>query len=141
MKRALIAAVLVAVLLPTAAASAGAHKFTHATGGISMSGPNQHLTFAVFDYGATGDRGWVEYWNYDYPGGLHYTAQVTTVMVNAALRTATWTYTIPAGFPGLSGIVVTMYVTDGGSPGAGHDTYGHNGTYYPITAGNLVVHS
>ena len=60
-------------------------------------------------------------------------------------------FTIPAGFD-ISGLNVAVKVTDGGSPGLGHDTWMHgvastgtcgvNGAVnnYPITGGNLVVH-
>jgi hypothetical protein len=68
---------------------------------------------------------------------LSYTASLTSVTVGAT--TASFVYTIPAGNP-YSGIVVTMAMTDGGSPGAGHDTFSIFGGPYVITGGNLVVH-
>ena len=61
--------------------------------------------------------------------------------------TATFGFTIPAGFPGLSGLPIVISVVDGGTPGTAGDTYGHGvGTCggatgnYVITSGNLVVH-
>ena len=66
-------------------------------------------------------------------------------------------YEIPEGWPGLSGLYVVMEVKDVGSPGTNGDEFGLKATsdlelaiewcedgitfnYYPITAGNLVVH-
>lgn len=78
---------------------------------------------------------------------LSYTADVTCAIVSD--WNATFGFTIPAGFPGLSGVNVVAKVYDGGSPGA-YDTWGHgiatgpctaSMTYYPITSGNLVVHN
>jgi len=82
---------------------------------------------------------------------LSYTAAVTCAVVTRATNTtfgsATFGFTIPAGFPGLSGLPVVINVVDGGTPGIAGDTYGHGvGTCsgatvnYPITSGNLVVH-
>lgn len=68
---------------------------------------------------------------------LHYTASLTSVTVDAT--TASFVYTIPAGNP-YSGTVVTMAMTDGGSPGSEHDTFSIFGGAYTITGGNLVVH-
>jgi hypothetical protein len=68
---------------------------------------------------------------------LSYTASLTSVTV--AGNSASFVYTIPAGNP-YSGIVVTMAMTDGGSPGAVYDTFSIFGSPYTITGGNLVVH-
>lgn len=68
---------------------------------------------------------------------LSYTAAMSSVVVSGS--TASFVYTIPAGNP-YSGTVVTMSMTDGGSPGAGHDTFTIFGTPYTIVSGNLVVH-
>lgn len=68
---------------------------------------------------------------------LSYTASIYEVSVSGAA--ASFTYTIPAGNP-YTGIVVTMSMTDGGSPGAEHDTFLIFGTPYTIVSGNLVVH-
>ncbi len=86
-----------------------------------------------------------------------FTTSPTCVQVNPAASTTKFGYTIPAGAPlDLPGKPVAVKVIDGGSPGVGHDEYKHNfaagisscdlpptATYseYPITAGNLVVHS
>src|SRR3974390_1688721 len=60
-----------------ASAFAGQPAQPKATGDIYMSGPSQQIDFCAF---GTGDpatsKGQVEYWNYDYPGVLHYTAPV-----------------------------------------------------------------
>lgn len=68
---------------------------------------------------------------------LSYTASIYTVSVSSP--TASFTFTIPAGNP-ISGTVVTISMTDGGSPGAGHDTLFIQGHPYTIVSGNLVVH-
>ena len=83
-----------------------------------------------------------------------YTAAVTCASVNNAVTpgTATFGFTIPVGVP-LAGTNVVVYVTDGGSPGPGNDTWAHGvdsgpgacttadaSTPYPIISGNLVVH-
>lgn len=78
---------------------------------------------------------------------LSYKAAVTCAVVNPAASTASFGFTIPAGFPGLSGLGIVINVFDGGSPGTNGDTYGHGvGTCggatsnYTIVGGNLVVH-
>lgn len=82
---------------------------------------------------------------------LSYTALVTCAVVTRATATTSGTasfgYTIPAGFPGLSGLAIVINVVDGGTPGTAGDTYGHGvgtcgaaTTNYVITSGNLVVH-
>jgi hypothetical protein len=266
MKRLLAAmtAALVTAALATSTVLA-APSFTQATGGIGMSSPSQYVSFNAFDYGATGDRGTINYTNFDYTatgtgvwnvggtyplvvslGGADYTHTMTVTTVTPISPTATlfsgtgsfiadpsytWTvtgmvsgasisfdivytgtlagyvfhasgtiatdgsmsgtatdslgrlgltwatpsgsvhevlsfsapvfcvvargadatfvYTIPAGFPTLSGLNVIVKVHDGGSPGVNHDTWGHNVTVgcadaavnnYPIVSGNLVVH-
>jgi len=130
-----------------------------ATGGIWMSGPKQQMQFNAFDQGSTMfDKGQVEYWNYDYPGGvLNYTADVMCASVDEEAGTARFMFQIPEGWPGLSGLYVVSAVSDGGTPGTNGDTYGHAATSdlntatqwcegvfspspYLITAGNLVVH-
>lgn len=151
--------VLVALAAGIVAAQALAAKpFTQATGDIYMTNPSQHATFNVFDYGSAGDRGSVSYTNFEYPGGLSFTADVICANVDSAAHAAWFTFQIPDGFPGLSGPYVEAKITDGGSPGAGNDTWGHTATSsatlaqtwcdakgggtndYPIVSGNLVVH-
>lgn len=127
------------------------------TGGLTLSNPRQQISFNAFDFGAnsTSDRGNVEYQNFEYPGGLHYTAPVECATVSGA--NATIMFQIPAGFPGLSGLYVVANIHDGGSPGT-KDTYAHGATAdhatalswcenanplvstYRVTGGNAVVH-
>lgn len=77
---------------------------------------------------------------------LSYTASVTCATVSSATSTASFGFTIPAGFPGLSGLNIVMAVHDGGSPGTkdlmgiGVGTCGGATSNYPIVGGNLVVH-
>lgn len=144
------AAILALALAALVVASAGAapKKFSHATGEIWMSGPDQYAQFEVFDYGATGDRGSFTYTNFTIPG-YSYTAPIACANVDRDTGQAWFTFEHPF----VPGFYVGVYVTDGGSPGAGNDTYGHvvwvapawcdapGGVWnYPITAGNLVVH-
>ena len=127
-----------------------------ATGEIWMSGPSQHMMFNAHDYGVEGDKGEVEYWNYDYPGVLHYTASVLCAKVGG--NEARFMFQIPEGWPGLTRLYVVSWVKDGGTPGTNGDEYGHTATSssttamewceggvgvskYPITEGNLVVHT
>jgi hypothetical protein len=128
-----------------------------ATGGLKLSSPKQQISFNAFDYGvnSASDYGTVEYQNFEYPGGLHYTANVSCATIKGS--DATIMFQIPQGYPGLSGIYVVASIHDGGTPGTKGDIYGHaatselttakawceNGapaTNYPVTAGNAVVH-
>ncbi|HUZ40374.1 MAG TPA: hypothetical protein VMU68_03150 [Acidimicrobiales bacterium] len=81
-----------------------------------------------------------------------FTAPVTCAFVDdaASPASATFGFTIPASVP-LAGTPVVVNVIDGGSPGAGNDTWAHGvdtapgacsgaTTSYPIIGGNLVVH-
>lgn len=130
------------------------------TGDIWMSDPSQQIDFNAFDYGDSSvDKGTVEYWNYDYPGPLHYTANVLCANVNTSTKESWFMFQIPDGWPGLTGLYVVSYVKDVGTPGTNGDLYGHtatsdlstaqswcnNGTapvsMYPIASGNLVVHN
>ena len=127
-----------------------------ATGDIWMSGPSQRMKFNAFDFGddSNSDKGMVEYWNFDYPGPLHYKAKVLCADVND--DEARFMFQIPNGWPGLTGLYVLAAVKDGGTPGT-KDTYGHAATSnlataqnwcedgvgvtnYRIYKGNLVVH-
>lgn len=67
---------------------------------------------------------------------LSYVASIYDVVASGT--TASFTYAIPAD-TSLPNVVVTMSMTDGGSPGAGHDTIGW-GSPQTIVSGNLVVH-
>jgi hypothetical protein len=71
---------------------------------------------------------------------LHYVAPVDHVTVTSS--DAYFDFTIPTG--PLTGVHVFVHVNDGGSPGAGHDTWGHGTspgsfTNYTVEAGNLTV--
>lgn len=129
-----------------------------ATGGIWMGSPNQQMQFSAFDQGISMfDKGDVEYWNYEYPGLLHYKTSVKCANVDQGSGNARFMFQIPEGWPGLSGLYVVAMVHDGGTPGTKGDTYGHGATSsletalnwcdngfsasnYPIVGGNLVVH-
>jgi hypothetical protein len=262
--RAMSAAAVMVALVSSMALAAPA-TFTQATGSVWLSGPTQYVAFNAFDYGATGDRGTVNYTNFEYaaPGSgawlpvagtyalttavdgspyshtmiidtvtvisptnvtfsgtgffnadhaytwtvtgsivngtvsfhilytgtnagyffdatgpaaamagtgtdsnltpnetwsispafahevLSFTASVTCAVVTSATSTATFVFTIPAGFPSLSGLPIVIKVLDGGTPGTNGDVYGHGVATsacdgpvgnYPITGGNLVVH-
>lgn len=157
MKKALLvmAATLVAGI--TASQALAAKPFAQATGDVTLANPTQYLSFNAFDYGATGDRGTVDYSNPS--AAVSYTADVFCANVNSALGWANFAYQIPPGVDSISGLYIVWRVTDGGSPGAGNDTAGFTATSdpataltmcndpaftpantYPITAGNLVVH-
>jgi len=127
------------------------------TGGLTLSGPRQQISFNAFDTGvnSASDYGTVEYQNFEFAGGLHYTANI--LCANVSSNKATFLFQIPVGSP-LAGTYVVASVTDGGSPGKGHDTYGHTTapdlasglamcesntttvTNYSITGGNAVIH-
>lgn len=62
---ALTTAALLAI--PVAGASATTIPVPKATGSIALAGPAQYVSFNAFDYGATGDRGTVNYTNFTYP--------------------------------------------------------------------------
>jgi len=68
MKRVLAAmtAALMMVALVSSAAVA-APSFTQVTGSVWLSSPSQYVAFNAFDYGTTGDRGTVNYTNFDQP--------------------------------------------------------------------------
>lgn len=130
-----------------------------ATGGLTLKNPNQEISFNAFDYGDSSfDEGSVEYQNFEYAGGLHYTTKVLCANVNKTEKKASFMFQIPEGFPGLSGIYVVSSIYDGGTPGAKGDTYGHAASWdlatakdwcekgtapvgmYSISGGNAVVH-
>ena len=154
-KLAILSAGVALLLYAVPAIAAPASK---ATGGLTLGSPNQQISFNAFDYGASNlDKGKVEYQNFDYPGGLHYNADVLCAEVSG--NDAWFMWQIPPGFPGLSGLYVNAHVEDNGSPGTNGDIYGHDATavlatalsncetgatpanHYPITGGNLVVHN
>ena len=67
MKKRLSVVFAIVASLALAGVAMGSPSFTHATGGIALSGPSQYVSFDAFDYGATGDRGTVAYANFEYP--------------------------------------------------------------------------
>ena len=80
---------------------------------------------------------------------LSYTASVSCAVVDVVASDATFVFTIPPGFPGLSGLNIVAKVHDGGTPGTNGDTWAHGvatsacdgpADFYPIVSGNLVVH-
>ncbi len=160
MRRILATLATLAMFLPFSVGTTLAASTTGvANGQITMGSPSQKTIFHVQDNGASyADVGDVEYWNFDYPGGIHYyTTNVQCAEINALTKEMRYMYKIPAGNPG-AGLFCCVYVKDGGSPGSTHDLYGHNATsvrstamewcktgtgfsptLYPITGGNLVV--
>lgn len=81
---------------------------------------------------------------------LSYSAAVTCAVVGGT--NAVFVFQIPPGFPGLSGLNILAVVHDRGTPGINGDTWAHglandpdsctgSAGNYPVTGGNLVVHS
>jgi len=113
-----------------------------AEGDLRLSGPSQRIKFNVSNRTAhqhghhdrdDHDGNTVEYWNYDYPGGLHYQADVACSYVNPQTKEARFVFQIPAGHPGLSGLYVTAYVKERGNKKT-PDLYGHTATVNLPTA-------
>lgn len=128
-------------------------------GVLTMSGPSQKVKFNVSDHDwwSWHKKDTVEYWNYDYPGGLHYKANVLCVGGDKSLNEARVMFQIPAGHPGLSGLYVVAYVKEV-KHSVGQDLYGHAATadlttaqtwcntgagfaptMYPVTHGNVYI--
>jgi hypothetical protein len=82
------------------------YAFGNAAFGTS---PRQHLAFAVLDFGPTRDNGVDFYANLD--AALLY--QAATPVVRVEYGQARFAYTIPAGFPGLSGLPLAWKVANG----------------------------
>ncbi len=100
----------------------------HANGDLRLSDPHQRIVFsATNNMDKHHGHNTVSYWNYDYPGGLHYTAAVTCSYVNPQANEARFMFQIPSGHPGLSGQYVVAYVKD---VNGRHqpDLYGHAAT-------------
>ncbi len=95
-----------------------------------MSNPSQEIKFDVTTK-ATGAHH-VEYWNNDYPGGLHYKATVACNNINSSTHEARFMFQIPAGHPGLSGQYVVVYVKEGQNKA--QNLYGHAATSDLVTA-------
>jgi hypothetical protein len=110
-----------------------------AAGDLRLAGPSQQIKFNVENtrQGNDGDNhmriNTVQYWNYDYPGGLQYTAAVTCSSINSATNEARFMFQIPDGHPGLSGLYVVAYVKDVHGKHA-VDLYGHAATSDLATA-------
>lgn len=115
-----------------------------AEGELRLSGPSQRINFEVKESGRVenhdGDDhddhdglGKVEYWNYDYPGGLHYKTQALCVSVDKVTKEARFMFQIPSGHPGLSGLYVVAYTKDV-MPKGSTDLYGHAATADLTTA-------
>jgi hypothetical protein len=157
MKKAMLMAAAMLVAGIVASQALAAKPFAQATGGVTLANPTQYLAFNAFDYGATGDRGTVDYSNPS--AAVSYQADVFCADVNSAGGWANFAYQIPPGVDSISGLYIVWHVTDGGSPGAGNDTAGFTATSdlatataycndpaftpansYTITGGNLVVH-
>ena len=134
--------------LDTAMMSAtGLHGYAFGNAALGTS-PRQHLAFAVLDYGPTLDTGVAFYANLD--SSLVY--QAATPVVRVAYGQARFTYTIPTGFPGLSGLPVVWKVANGTPDFAGFSVAtsataaaamvnaGFTPTYaYRLTGGDLTV--
>ena len=164
MKKTIISVLVMVAIVAAFPVFAGG-PMNKATGSITMGSPSQAVSFNAHDagVGSSSDKGSVEYSNFDYPtvGAvtyLNYTASVMCATVVPSTMTTRFMYQIPAGWPGLSGLYVVSQVHDGGTPGIDGDTYGHNATadlatamgwcesgfspsMYPVTGGNLVVHT
>jgi len=121
-----------------------------AQGELKLAGPSQKIKFEVKEMMEDHDDhddhdedevdddhkkglGKVEYWNYDYPGGLHYKAQAMCVSVDKSENSARFMFQIPSGHTGLSGIYVVSYVKDVDGKGV-PDLYGHAATADLATA-------
>jgi hypothetical protein len=108
-------------------------------GDIQMSTPSQKIKFDLsekeisdFKY-HKGKKNQVEYWNYEYPGVLHYKADALCVNVDKVTKEARFMVQIPSGWPGLTGLYVVFYVKDINQKGVA-DLYGHNATSDLTTA-------
>ncbi len=99
-------------------------------GDLHMASPAQHIKFKIANDPSKKNK--VEYWNFDYPGGLHYSADVSCAYVNPVLKEARFMFQIPEGHPGLSGLYVVAYVKK--VSGKNNDLYGHTATADQATA-------
>lgn len=99
---------------------------TNANGEIQMLNPHQKIHFNI-------QQGNVEYWNYEYPGGLNYTSTITCSWIDVPSQQARFMFQIPAGYPGLSGLYVVAYIKiiDASTK---QYLYGHSGTSDLATA-------
>jgi hypothetical protein len=122
-----------------------------AQGELKLAGPSQKIKFEVKemmedhdDHDEDDDEdddhdddhdglGKVEYWNYDYPGGLRYKTQAMCVNVNKTTKEVRFMFQIPSGHPGLSGLYIVAYAKDVLGKGV-PDLYGHADTADLATA-------
>jgi hypothetical protein len=108
-----------------------------ASGDLRLANPSQRIDFKVANHVGKhphkNGRNTVEYWNYDYPGGLHYSADVTCTNVNPVTNEARFMFQIPAGHPGLSGLYIVAYVKETSGKNT-PDLYGHASTMDAATA-------
>jgi hypothetical protein len=130
-------------------------------GQLTLSNPSQKIKFNIErkdDGDKNTSKSKIEYWNYDYPGGLHYTANVLCSSEDKTTHEARIMFQIPDGHPSLSGVYVVVYVKDG-KPTNSSDLYGHaatadlsiattwcktgagfSPTMYTVTGGNVKIH-
>ena len=132
-------------------------------GGLQMSNPSQKIKFNLSEKEISdsnyhkGKHQQVEYWNYDYPGVLHYKANALCVNVDKTTKEARFMFQIPNGWPGLTGLYVVSYAKDINQKRK-PDLYGHSATsdlaiattwcetgigfsptMYPVTKGEVEV--
>ncbi len=104
-------------------------------GTLNLTGPNQKIKFHIAEgdnCGHNNKKNTVEYWNYEYPGGLHYKANVLCVGGDKSLNEARVMFQIPPGNP-YSGLYVVAYVKDVQGKNT-VDLYGHTATADLATA-------
>jgi hypothetical protein len=101
-------------------------------GTLTMSGPSQKIKFHVDGENDKKKENTIEYWNYEYPGGLHYVANVLCSSEDKTTNEARVMFQIPAGHPGLSNLYVVVYVKD--MEKKAKDLYGHSATSDLATA-------
>lgn len=101
-----------------------------AEGNLRMSDPKQQIKFHVSEADAKKDHhedngsNRVEYWNYDYPGTLHYKTQALCTTVDKTSKSVRFMFQIPAGWPGLTGLYIVAYAQENPVKHA-KDIYGH----------------
>lgn len=153
MKRLLFGVFLIAAML-VLVGSASAKSVPKATGEVWFTEPmgSNHVHFAVFDYGDSGD------WGY-YSGeidGVYYMLEVVKVMVSTDMAFFAGQIT-ECSLAEWIGVWLFIGVKDAGEPaymmdqvwgevGTEAQVLGwvdsmHGGTMYPVEAGNLQVHT
>jgi len=113
-----------------------------AEGELQLLNPKQKIKFHVFEADAASNDKHehenegnyrVEYWNYDYPGVLHYKTSALCTTVDKANKSVRFMFQIPAGWPGLTGLYIVSYVQDSLTK-HGTALYGHAATADLATA-------